>query len=337
MNTHISKRLATLVLIAGHLVAGASARAEPLTIARIFAAPDLQGQSLRSAQLSPDGRWLTFLRGSPANKDRLDLWGHELGSGRQRLLIDAAALAPANAELSAEEAARRERQRTASLSGILEYEFSPDARSVLVPLAGDLYIFDLGATPAQALRRLTHTDSYETDARFSPRSRYVSFIRDQNLIALELATGREIPVTQGCAGLVSCGMAEFIAQEEMDRNTGYWWSPDESRIAYARVDESGVDEIERFEIDSDRARLVKQRYPAAGRPNARVQLFVADIDAPGTAIEMRIGAEQDQYLARVSWFPDGQRLAVQRQNRAQTRLELLRVDAVSGVATVLLD
>ena len=27
--------------------------------------------------------------------------------------------------------------------------------------------------------------------------------------------------------IADCGMAEFIAQEEMDRTTGYWWSPDE--------------------------------------------------------------------------------------------------------------
>ena len=45
-------------------------------------------------------------------------------------------------------------------------------------------------------------------------------------------------------------MAEFIAQEEMDRDTGYWWSPDERRIALARVDESPVAEVERFEIQA---------------------------------------------------------------------------------------
>lgn len=335
MNTEFSKGLAVIVVML-QLLAAAVAHAEPLTIPRIFAAPDLQGPSLRSAQLSPDGRWLAYLRGSDANKDRLDLWGHELASGKQRLLVDAAALAPADAPLSAEEAARRERQRTASLSGILDYEFSPDAHQVLVPLAGDLFLYDLRAAPQQALRRLTNSAAYETDARFSPRGHFVSFVRDQNLIAVEVATGREIALTTACSALISCGMAEFIAQEEMDRNTGYWWSPDETRIAYTRVDESGVDEIERFEIDVDRARIVRQRYPAAGRPNARVQLFVADIAAPDEAVEMRIGAEQDQYLARVNWFPDSRRLAVQRQNRAQTRLELLRVDTGSGAASVLL-
>ena len=72
-------------------------------------------------------------------------------------------------------------------------------------------------------------------------------------------------------------MAEFIAQEEMDRDTGYWWAPDERRIVLARVDESPVAEVERFEIQATGARIVRQRYPATGAANARVDLLVADL------------------------------------------------------------
>ena len=46
-------------------------------------------------------------------------------------------------------------------------------------------------------------------------------------------------------------------------------------MAFTRVDESPVAEVERFEILADNVRVVKQRYPAAGERNARVQLFVA--------------------------------------------------------------
>lgn len=313
-----------------------SARAEPLTIARIFAAPDLSGPNLRGAQLSPDGRWLTYLQGKDTNKDQLDLWGFDLRRRERQRLIDSASLAPPTAALSDEEAARRERQRTASLTGILEYAFSPDSRHVLVPLGGDLYLYEPGAPAARALRRLTDTAAYETDAQFSPRGRYVSFIRDQNLWVIELGTGRETAITRDCRAAISCGMAEFIAQEEMGRNTGYWWSPDETRIAYTRVDETPVDVVERFEILADRVQVVRQRYPAAGRPNARVQLRVAPLAAPQESVDMAIGAERDQYLARVNWFPDSRHLAVQRQNRAQTLLELLKVDVVAGVAQTLL-
>ena len=100
-------------------------------------------------------------------------------------------------------------------------------------------------------------------------------------------------------------MAEFVAQEEMDRSTGYWWAPDDRHIAFARVDETPVEVTERFEIAADNVATFAQRYPAAGGPNV--------LDPPGG--RRRIDAapsrgstwapSSDIYVARVNWLPDG--------------------------------
>lgn len=351
------------------------AHAEKLTIERLFAAPDLSGETLRSPQISPDGRLIAYLRGAEHDKDRMDLWAYDIALHKQRLLVDSARLVPEKHALSPEEEQRRERQRTSSLSGIVEYEFSPDSRYLLVPLGGDLYVYDLHAKAENAVRRLTKTASYETDARFSPGGHYVSFIRDQNLIVYDLLSGRERAITHEGGGPVSFGVAEFIAQEEMARTTGYWWSPDEKRIAFTRVDESPVPEVERFEIYADRTTVVRQRYPAAGMPNANIQLFVVSIgreseergqsntaqpqsaDAHATPamknggsvgangaaaedrsepVKMDLGSNPDFYLARVNWFPDSGALAVQRESRDQKTLALLRANPVTGATNELL-
>ena len=264
-----------------------AATAEKLTIERLFAAPDLSGASLRSPRLSPDGHLVAYLRGKDSNKDRLDLWAYDIASHQHRLLVDSAVLEPQEHALSAEEEGRRERQRTSSLSGIVEYEFSADSRYLLVPLGGDLYVYDLQAASDKAVRRLTSGARYETDAHFSPHGAYVSFIRDQNLIVYDLATSTERPVTKDGGGVISYGTAEFIAQEEMDRSTGYWWSPDEKSIAFTRVDESPVAEVDRFEIYADSVKVIKQRYPAAGARNAIVQLFVQRLDCPRAPRHLR--------------------------------------------------
>jgi dipeptidyl-peptidase-4 len=331
MTTPLAARSVLFVLL---LSAFHSAGAEMLTIERIFAAPDLSGASLRSPQISPDGHYVAYLRGSDRNKDRLDLWAYDIRGKKHALLVDSSQLVPQERALSAEEEARRERQRTSSLSGIVEYQFSPDSQSILVPLGGDLYVYNLRAKEA---RRITQTESFETDARFSPHGRYVSFVRDQDLIVYDLTTGKERAITRDGGGLVSFGVAEFIAQEEMNRNTGYWWAPDEKHIAFTRVDESPVAEVERFEIYADSVKVVKQRYPAAGGKNALVQLFTADLERPDVpAVQMELGANTDIYLARVNWFPDGRALAVQRQSRDQKTLTLLRMDVLSGKASELL-
>ena len=309
------------------------ASAAPLTVERIFAAPDLNGPRMREPKFSPDGRLVTYLQGKADNKDQLDLWAFDTRTGKSRLLVDSRAFAGDDEQLSAEEAARRERARTAALRGIVDYEFSNDGRRLLVPLAGDLYLYDLAAK-TQPVRRLTQTEAYETDARFSPRGTYVSFIRDQNLFVIDIASGAERAVTTDGAGLIQNGVAEFVAQEEMDRSTGYWWSPDESRIAFTRTDDSPVQEVERFEINADGARMFKQRYPAAGTANTRVELKVIDLKADRlTDVDLQIG---DGYLARVNWFTDSRHLAVQRQTRDQKRLDLLKIDASSGQSSTLL-
>ena len=328
-------RLVQLIML---VIMSNAASAEKLTIERLFAAPDLSGASLRSPHISPDGRFVAYLRGKDSNKDRLDLWAYDIARHEHRLLVDSALLEPQERALSPEEEQRRERQRTSSLSGIVEYEFSANSRYLLVPLGGELYVYDLQAPPAQAVRRLTNGahDGYETDAHFSPRGSYVSFIRNQNLVVYDLASSTERAITKDGSGLISYGTAEFIAQEEMDRTTGYWWSPDEKRIAFTKVDESPVAEIDRFEIYADSVKVIKQRYPAAGARNAIVQLFVKSTDDDTPAVQVDLGKNTDIYLARVNWLPNSTTLAVQRQSRDQKTLTLLRADVTTGATLELL-
>jgi dipeptidyl-peptidase 4 len=255
------------IAILATFLPGLPVSAEPLTIARIFADPDLSGPRLREPKFSPDGRYVTYLQGKADNKDQLDLWAFDTRNGSARMLVDSRQLV-SEEKLSAEEEARRERQRTASLRGIVQYEFSSDGRRLLLPLGGDLYLYELGAK-ADPVVRLTNSDAYETDAKLSPAGRYVSFIRDQNLFVIDLRTRKEQAITTDGAGLVQNGVAEFVAQEEMDRTTGYWWSPDDSHIAYTRIDDTPVQEVERFEINADGARMFRQRYPAAGTANTK--------------------------------------------------------------------
>jgi dipeptidyl-peptidase-4 len=330
--------LAALAAVCGSLAM--ESRGATLPLERLFAAPDLSGPTLRGVTISPDGKLVAYLRARDDDKDRFDLWAYDVPARKHRRLVDSRELAGTDRALSAEEEARRERQRTAALSGIVEYSFAPDSRQLLIPLNGDLYLYDLspksGARKSRdPVRRLTKTEAYETDARFSPRSRFVSFVRDQNLYVIDLASGKETAVTSEGGGLTSYGVAEFIAQEEMDRDTGYWWSPDERHIALARVDESAVAEVERIEIQAGGARVVRQRYPATGSANARVDLFVADL-AAGSRQLVDLGGNADVYLPRVDWFPDGNGLAVQRQSRDQKTLDLLRADPLTGKSRVLL-
>jgi len=219
-----------------------------------------------------------------------------------------------------------------SQRGVVEYSWDQQGRYILAPLEGDIF---LAEREGGAVRRLTETEADEIDAKVSPKGNFVSFVRDQDLVVLDLNGNRETAVTTDGEGLISWATAEFIAQEEMDRDTGYWWSPDERYIALQRTDESTVDIIPRLDITGGGARVIEQRYPRAGRPNAVVELYVHDRES-GARIKVDLGENADIYLARVDWSTDGRILYVQRQSRDQQTLDLLSVDPATGASRVIL-
>ena len=326
----------TVLLASTILLSATSALAQEtpsniLTPERVFSSPNLNGPVAKGVSLSPDGQLVAFLRSRPDNVDVQDLWAAPTGDGEPYKLIDARALVPDAGELSEAEKARRERMRI-SARGVVEYSWDQQGRYILAPLEGDIFL----ANRADGkVRRLTETPADEIDAKVSPKGSYVSYVRDQNLIVYDLASGKETPITDDGAGLITWATAEFIAQEEMDRDTGYWWSPDERYIAMTRVDESPVDVVPRFEITGGGATMVEQRYPRAGRPNAVVELYVRDLQS-GARVKVDLGANTDIYLARVNWSGDGRTLYVQRQSRDQKTLDLLSVDPTTGASRVIL-
>jgi dipeptidyl-peptidase-4 len=183
--------------------------------------------------------------------------------------------------------------------------------------------------------RLTQTPADEIDAKVSPNDGYVSFVRDNNLVLMNLPDRRETRLTSDGGGAVTWGLAEFVANEEMFRRFGYWWSPTETYLAAARVDETPVVTAPHVELSAEGPKVVQERYPRAGTPNARVDLFVFDI-ANATRHQVDLGANADQYIARVDWSVDGRTLYIQRQSRDQKRLDLIAADPATGATRVLL-
>ena len=319
-----------LILCLLAALAAAPASAERLTLDRIHGEPSLAGPGVKTLKVSPDGERVTFLRGRDDNQFQQDLWEYNMKDKTTRRLVDSKKLVP-NEELSLEEKARRERARTASLSGIISYSWSPDGKQLLVPIAGDLYLVDV-ASPDTA-RKVASGNVL--DPKISPKGRYVSFVRNQNLFVIDLKTGAERQLTTDGKGTVHNGEAEFIAQEEMDQTTGYYWAPDDSAIAYKRYDEAPVPVARRFEIFADRTEVIDQHYPAAGDPNVLVDLFIVSPDT-GVSRKVDLGADKDIYLVRADWSADGKTLAYQRQTRDQKRLDLVAVDAASLAQRTLL-
>ncbi|TLU61677.1 S9 family peptidase [Thalassotalea litorea] len=306
---------------------------QPLTIERIYSAPSLSGEKSKNLQYFPDGTKVSYLKAKQEDQNRYDLWQYNIADNEHTLLVDSNSIFSGKEELSDEEKARRERQRVYG-SGIMEYVISPNGDSIVFPINGDLYLYNL---EQQNAIQLTQDEDWETDIKFSPKGKYVSYIKQQNIYLIDVSSPnkKQIALTKDGKGTVKNGMAEFVAQEEMDRMSGYWWSPNEKHLAYIQVDEAGVDIAIRNEIYAEEVKLFEQRYPATGTNNVTVKLKSVQISNRKVK-NFPLGDEQDIYLPRVKWLPDSKGLSYQWQSRDQQTLKLRFHQLKSRVGTTVI-
>jgi dipeptidyl-peptidase-4 len=286
-------------------------------------------------KLTPDGKHALFLRSAPRDPT-LKLYELDLATGRERELLTPAQLLGDSAEnLSAEEKARRERARQ-SLKGFTSFQLSQDATRLLVTLSGKLYLVH------RASLRVTELPGRGwLDPRFSPDGRSIAAAgpdRELHVIDLTATPPSARAVTAGATATLSHGTAEFVAQEEMSRPRGFWWSPDSRALLYQQTDESAVEK--RYIADALHPATPPTSffYPRAGTPNATVRLFLVPL-SPAPTLPPPLALPWDHaafpYLAHVVWQKNAPPTILV-QNREQTDQRLLAVDPATGTTTELL-
>lgn len=272
--------------------------------------------------------WLADPEGGLVNA----LWSSNADGTGARVLIDVdddLAASP-----SADVALRRERLRRRS-TGITDFWWAQGSREILVPAGDDLTLVHAGT----GARRILRTGGSWFDPVLAPDAEHVAFVREGDVWVCSTRTGGIArKITTGDPDL-SRGVAEFVAQEELDRFSGYWWAPDSRSIAVCEVDESSVTEltiVHQGDTSSPPA-VERHRYPFAGTANAIVRLGVFGLvehTAPVWIDLPPLGGDDGGYLARVEWLPDGT-LAAQVLERRQQRLVLLRCDPSTGATAEL--
>ena len=303
----------------------------PIPIEEVARAP-LPGMAIPGAlAFSPDDRFITYLLSPEANLVRqLYLFNPE--PGEHSLLLSPPDGGATEQNIPLEEALRRERQRQLEV-GVTQYAWAEHANRLLIPLPDGLYVQD---GPRAPLRKIAAGHGAPIlDPQFSPDGGWIAYVQEAELRVVSAEGGAPRQLTFGAreTGRMH-GLAEFIAQEEIGRSHGLWWSPDSRRIAFAEVDEAHIPVYRIVHQGKDAIGDGAQedhRYPFAGRPNAKVRLGVISVDG-GQAAWMDLGADDDLYLARVDWLPDGG-LTAQLENREQTTLDLVRFDPQTGERT----
>ncbi|MCH2318789.1 MAG: DPP IV N-terminal domain-containing protein [SAR202 cluster bacterium] len=273
-----------------------------------------------SFAFSPDSKYATFLKTSNTSGSRA-LYAIDLNTGQEQVLIKTLEDSPKE---SLEEQLRRQRLRQMH-RGITRYFWTMQGK-IVIPDGNSIYILDqIGGTP----RLLLDPEEYPaTDPKVSSDGEKLAFVSRGEIWLISIEGGVPEQITDGKVKGTTRGLADYVAQEEMRRSSGFWWSREGDYIGFTEVDERHIPDfhiLHSGNSDPGSGSIETHRYPFAGSENPKVKLGVTDLKGNTTWLD----TSEYEYIARVNWAT-GHFLYVQCQNREQTELDLLCFDIPSG-------
>ena len=300
----------------------------PIPIEEIskFPLPGLDFPS--SFSFSPDGKYLTYLKSVDSSGYKA-LYGLDLTEKSEFLIADN--LGDSSAKETLEEQLRRQRLRQMS-GGISQYFWTKDSK-ILIPHQGNIYWLDGPFSTPELL--VSASDHPCLDVKASPNGNFISFVRNGDIHLLEVISRTSFKLTDGEDDSTR-GLADYIAQEEMGRSTGYWWSPDSCYVAFTEVTEKHIPEFLITHVGSDlvgTSAIESHRYPFAGQDNPQVRVGIAEVDSKEC---VWVESTEDEYIARVDWFPDNS-LALQTESRDQQHLKVRKFSIANSTLTTVLE
>ncbi len=321
-----SARTAPWTLAVGLLAAGHPSPAtaqQDLTVQSIYGDGEFGGQSV-SVRWMPEGtHWSTIERDSTG---RTELWRVDARTGQREKLVSAAELM---------------REGSDEPIRIEGYAFSDDGRRLLIfaesqqvwraRTKGRYYVFDF---PTRRLIPVSDADGWQMFAKLSPDARRVAYVRENDLFVTDLASGEEQRLTFDGSETIINGTTDWVYEEELGLRDAFRWSPDGSRIAFWRFDQSPVRTYWLVDAMPLYPELNGVRYPKAGEANSTVRVGSVEL-ASGQVTWFDTGDDEDVYLARMEWAASSEEVVIQRLNRHQSQLDLLLGDARTGDTSLL--
>jgi len=280
----------------------------------------------RGFQVSPDGRRVLFLRSSSGTDRSHLLWQLDVETGVESRLADPEVLLGGHEELSPEERARRERSREQG-GGVIGNATDAAVRIAAFALSGKVFVADAETGEARGL----DTEGPVLDPRPDPTGTQVAYVAGRALRVVGVDGTGDRALAEPDGPDQACGLAEFIAAEEMGRSRGYWWSPDGTRLLVAFTDKSSVRRWHIADPANPESEPNVVAYPAAGTDNVRVRLAVVGLDGSRVAVDW-----DGEYFVTAHWSRHGRPL-IATAPRDQRRMLVHAVDPDTGATELLVE
>ncbi|MEZ4685596.1 MAG: S9 family peptidase [Bacteroidia bacterium] len=225
---------------------------------------------------------------------------------------------------------------------IQDYEFTPDESHIILKA-------EIESIYRRSSREVTwvynrankslaviHNGKRVSNATVSPDNKKVAYTFENNLYYHDLDLNARVQITfDGTYNNIINGSTDWVYEEELSFVRAFQWSPDGRYLAFYRFDESEVKEFNMAMYGSLYPEQYKFKYPKAGELNATVTIKIQDLkDAKTSTVDLK-SSDTDFYISRMVWTPDG-KLALQRLNRFQNRVDVILAEAQTGESRIIL-
>lgn len=202
--------------------------------------------------------------------------------------------------------------------------FSVVDEGLLIPFGKKHYLIDPQAK--KQLAAFERAGRAEQAFALAPRAKHAVAVRDNNLFLLLPDGSSKQLTTDGTPTLV---YGQSVHQNEFGIHGGLFWSPDGSRLAFYRMDQSMVSAYPLVHTNTRKATEEKLYYPMAGMPSHHVTLGIYDV-ASGKTTYIKTGEPKEKYLTNISWAPDSKTVYIAEVNREQNHMDLKAYDPATG-------
>lgn len=229
-----------------------------------------------------------------------------------------------------------------NISKVSGYEFSSDEKRMVIAVEEEsiwrrsslafYYVYDL---VNKTLTMVADTNTKLHFAFLSEDGSKVLFARDCDLFYQDMATGKITRITSdGKENAILNGYADWVYEEELDMSSAASWSPDGTKIAFLRFDESRVKEYNFALYDNLYPTDFKYKYPKAGEDNSLVDVYIYDVPA-AQLTKIDLGDNSNCYFPRVYWLPNSTDAVVLKLNRHQNQLDFIRYNTVTKAQDII--
>ena len=204
-----------------------------------------------------------------------------------------------------------------------------DATTLRALSRDSVYLIPLDGSPETVLDR-TGSDARRPVLPYGAasavtRDSLTAFLLDGCIYIEKGGVSRKI--VEGGDGIV---YGESVSRNEFGIRGGLFWSPDGSRLAFYRKDETRVTDFPLLDIKTRTGSLRTIKYPMNGMASERITLGIYDVASGSTVWVEPDDFDKERYLTCISWDPSSSHVFIQVLDRPQHQMHLNMYDASDG-------